>query len=123
MSFNIIKKFINLDACPLENSGFISKCIKTLNKDGALTIPNFINKKTLTGLIKEAEENQHKAFYSNSTHNVYLTPINNDLPTNHIYNLQISSSKGCITTDQIPENSGMLKFIFNCPINTCFYKY
>ena len=60
----------------------------------------------------DAEENQHKAFYSNSTHNVYLTKSDPQLDKNHIFNRQIISSKGCITTDQISKSS-LLKTIYN----------
>ena len=111
MSVSSIENIVNLEKCPFENNKFINECINRLDEFGALTIPNFLKKRALLSLIIEAEQNQHMAYYSKSTHNVYLTPKNNSLPNNHIFNLQISSSKGCITSDQIPEDSA-LKIIY-----------
>ncbi len=111
MGLTLLNEFVNIDACPITESSFINQCKKRLEEHGALSIPEFLRQKALRKLVEEAEENQVKAFYSSSTHNVYLTPINESFPDDHIHNHQIKSSKGCITTDQIPENSG-LKIIY-----------
>ena len=50
-----------------------------------------------------------------STHNIYLTPQDKSFPEDHIFNTQITSSKGCITTDQIPDSSA-LKTIYKSDI-------
>ena len=89
----------------LENS------LTTIDQKGVLTLPNFINNQTLLELVNEAKVNQFKAYYAKSTHNIYLTEIDKKLPLDHIFNYQVVSSKGCITTDQIPENS-KLKSIY-----------
>ncbi len=106
-----LKQIINFRQYPIDNEVFIKKCITELDKKGVLTLPNFINNETLLELTIEAKENQFKAYYAQSTHNIYLTEMDTKLPPNHIFNYQVISSKGCITTDQIPENS-KLKSIY-----------
>ena len=38
---------------------------------------------------------------------MYLTPPDPALADEHVFNRQITSSKGCITTDQVPAGSGL----------------
>ena len=106
-----LEQIINFRQYPIDNEVFIEQCVTELDKKGVLTLPNFINNETLLELTIEAKENQFKAYYAKSTHNIYLTEIDTKLPPDHIFNYQVISSKGCITTDQIPENS-KLKSIY-----------
>ena len=64
-------------------------------------------------LIKEAKTRSRLAYFTDSTHNVYLTPKNENLGPEHVFNRQLNSSKGCITTDQIPENSKLKELYFS----------
>ncbi len=102
-----LEDIIDYNSCPLLDKKFVSNCFEVLSREGALTIKNFLKSKTISSLVEEAKNNQHKAYYSDSTHNIYLTPSDDSLPDDHIFNLQIKSSKGCITTDQIPDNSAL----------------
>ena len=107
MELTRLDEFVNIDDCPITEFSFVSQCKRRLEENGALIIPGFLKKEVLGVLIAEAKTNQVKAFYSSSTHNIYLTPRDESFPDDHIFNHQIVSSKGCITTDQIPENSGL----------------
>ena len=111
MGLTLLDEFVNIDDCPITESSFVSECKRSLEENGALIIPGFLKEEALRTLTAEAKINQGKAFYSSSTHNIYLTPRDESFPDDHICNRQIISSKGCITTDQIPENSG-LKVIY-----------
>ena len=102
-----LEDIIDYNSCPLLDEKFINHCFEVLNREGAVTVKNFLTSKTISSLVVEAKNNQHKAYYSDSTHNIYLTPRDESLPDDHIFNLQIKSSKGCITTDQIPDNSAL----------------
>ena len=84
-----LEQIINFRQYPIDNEVFIEKCATELDKKGVLTLPNFINNETL----------------------LELTEIDTKLPPDHIFNYQVISSKGCITTDQIPDNS-KLKSIY-----------
>ena len=105
MDHTNIKNIIDLDICPLGSATFIESCQKKIDKNGVLTLPKFLNEQVIKHLVKEGSAAQHKAFYSNSTHNVYLTKNNLDYDDEHIFNRQVVSSKGCITDDQVPKNS------------------
>ena len=115
MELAAINEFVNLETSPITDPVFVNRCKKSLRETGALTIPDFLRDNALSRLIVEAKENKEKAHYSSSTHNVYLTSIDQSLPEDHVFNLQVISSKGCITTDQIPESSG-LKVIYRSAI-------
>lgn len=110
-----LEDIINLDACPLSVSGFRDACRNQLDRDGVLTLPDFLRQNAIDALVSEAESQKHLAFYTSAKHNVYLTKPDPALGDGHVFNRQITSSKGCITTDQIPPDSG-LHMIYNAPI-------
>ena len=115
MDHTNIRNIIDLGECPLEDDSFIKSCRTKINENGVLTLPNFLNEQIIKHLVEEGSAAQHKAFYSNSTHNVYLTKNNPDYGDEHVFNRQVVSSKGCITDDQIPETSP-LKTLYNSEI-------
>ena len=109
-----IDEVIDLSACPLGDAGFITACRNQLDRDGVLTIPGFLRETARRNLVAEAEAESPNAFFTSSTHNVYLTPPRPEFGGDHVFNRQISSSKGCITTDQVPAASG-LHAIYDSP--------
>jgi len=96
---------IDLDRYPLTTDALARQCGDRLQEDGVVTLPGFLRPEAVAKLVAEAEEAASLAYYTASTHSVYLTPPDPALPADHVFNRQLSSSKGCITTDQIPENS------------------
>ncbi|MDH3275567.1 MAG: 2OG-Fe(II) oxygenase, partial [Gammaproteobacteria bacterium] len=50
--------------------------------------------------------------YTVDKHNIYLNPPDSQYPADHPRNREVASSKGCITTDQIP-NSSALHTLYN----------
>ncbi|MBT6416246.1 HalD/BesD family halogenase [Candidatus Puniceispirillum sp.] len=110
-----LKDIINFDACPLTTSSFRDACRDQLNRDGVLALPDFLHHTAINTLVEEAESQKHLAFYTSASHNVYLTKPDLDLGDDHVFNRQITSSKGCITTDQIPTASG-LHMVYNADI-------
>ena len=77
-------------------------------------IPNFINISALKEIKEEANEKQYLAYFSDKTHTPYLSPVDPEYPENHPRNRQILSTKGCITDNQVSENSA-LRVIYNSP--------
>jgi hypothetical protein len=67
--------------------------------------PGFLQSGAVDMLVAEAEAQKHNAYFTASSHNVYLSEPRPDLDASHVFNRQIISSKGCITTDQVPEQS------------------
>ena len=96
---------IDTDACPLHEDGFTAGCRDRLARDGVVTIPGFLRSDAVSALVTEAESQARNAHFTSSTHNVYLTPTDPALAGDHVFNRQIISSKGCITTDQVPDGS------------------
>jgi 2OG-Fe(II) oxygenase superfamily. len=85
------------------------------NHSVAMTLPNFLLPHAIQRLVQESMTNLHKAFYTpkDHTHNVYLTPMDPTLGPTHAYNLQVTSTKGCIQTDQLPSDSILLTLYHN----------
>ena len=59
----------------------------------------------LQSIRQESVDKQHLAFYCVQNHNVYLTPADENFSCDHPRNREVVSSKGCITDDQVSENS------------------
>ena len=110
-----IKDIVDFAICPLEDNSFIKSCRTSIDENGVLTLPNFLNAKVIKYLVDEASAAQHLAFFSNSTHNVYLTPKDPRYADDHVFNRQVVSSKGCITDDQVTVNSP-LKVLYNSEV-------
>ena len=98
---------INLEQHSLQNDDFRTECKRTLDENGALVMHNFLKPAAIASIQSEAEENRHLAYYTVNKHNIYLTPPDSEYPVDHPRNREVSSSKGCITTDQIPEDSAL----------------
>jgi hypothetical protein len=109
-----LSDIIDFSACPVSNPLFAHQCAARLANDGILTLPGFLQSGAVDMLVAEAEAQKHNAYFTASSHNVYLSEPRPDLDTSHVFNRQIISSKGCITTDQVPEQSG-LKIIYDAP--------
>ena len=114
-----ISKWVNLKSCPLNSIDFVDKCRQKLSDAGVLLLPQFLLPEALNQTIKEAQARAHLAYFTKKTHNVYLSEPNTSLPETHVFNRQVKSSKGCITTDQIQSESG-LHVIYN---NSIFKKF
>lgn len=98
---------VSLDSFPLWDANFRSECKQTLDESGALVMPGFLTSDAVAAVQIEGSEKQHLAYYTVDDHNIYLTPSDSDYPAHHPRNRMISSSKGCITDDQVPVNSAL----------------
>ena len=101
-----LSDIIDFSACPVSNPLFARQCAARLASAGALTLPGFLQAGAVNALVAEAEAQKHSAYFTTSSHNVYLSEPSPDLDAGHVLNRQITSSKGCITTDQVPAQSG-----------------
>lgn len=104
-----LSKVINEVAYPIADKAFRENCKKTLAEQGALVLPDFLQHEAIQDIIKEGEAKQDLAWYTSSTHNVYLTDIDPSYDLDHARNKQVISSKGCITDDQIDQESPLRK--------------
>ncbi len=105
---------INLEQFPIQNDAFQSDCKQKLDENGVLVMPHFLKPAAILSIQSEGEENQNLAYYTVSNHNIYLKPTDPEYPASHPRNREVSSSKGCITTDQIPADS-VLRTLYDAP--------
>lgn len=101
--FNVV----DFDSCPIGVKDFVTSCKDEFESKGVLMLERFLTDQAVRDLVAEAESRKNLAHYTSATHSVYLTPHQDHLAECHIHNRQVTSSKGCITTDQIPDASGL----------------
>lgn len=102
-----IESIINLSQYPIDTASFCNECRQTLVADGALVMPGFLLAEAVESVREEGIAHQHLAYYTGNKHNIYLQPADPALPEDHPRNREVVSSKGCITSDQIPRDSAL----------------
>ena len=100
-----LEDIVNLSAHPIGDAAFAKRCKEQLDSDGVLVLPEFLTAAAINSTQQDGVEKQHLAYYTANSHNIYLTPPDSDFASNHPRNREVSSSKGCITTNQIPAES------------------
>jgi len=92
---------LNVADHPIDDVSYRQTCRLQLEADGALVLRQFFTADAIEQVVRESAPFESEAFYAGSTHNVYLTDADPDLPPGHAFNRQIASSKGLIADDQI----------------------
>jgi len=108
------ENIINLEQHPIQESDYSKSCKDQLDSTGALVMEDFLNSDTVESLQAEAREVRPLAYFCHQNHNAYLLDTDPDFPQEHIRNLEQVSDKGCITHDQVPENS-LLRTLYEWP--------
>ncbi len=111
---NTIENIVNMEQHLLQNEGFRKQCKQTLDEHGVLLLKQFLRPSVIDVVKAEGKKNQHLAYFTASNHNIYLKPVDPTLPQTHPRNREVVSSKGCITTDQIPAESA-LSALYDAP--------
>ena len=111
--------FSALSQYPIEEERFRVRCQRELDDHGVLVLPDFLTPEILMHIANEGETCRHLAFYTTGDHNIYLKPTDPELATDHPRNRLVCSSKGCITTDQIPADS-WLRVLYNNDVFKAF---
>lgn len=108
----LLESIVDMERHPLESESFRQECKQKLDDKGVMVMEGFLRQSAIDSIQKEGLENQHLAYYTKSGHNIYLLPTDESFPADHPRNRQVSSSKGCIQTDQIPQDSA-LRVLYN----------
>ena len=116
------ENIINLEQHPIQESDYLKSCKDQLDSTGALVMEDFLNFDTVESLQAEAREVRPLAYFCHQNHNAYLLDPDPDFPQEHIRNLEQVSDKGCITHDQVPENS-LLRTLYEWPDFRKFLKH
>jgi hypothetical protein len=102
-----LSDIVSLDRYPIDSDAFRAQCKSMFDDDGALVLRNFLAPAAIESVQREGLENQHLAYYTVGEHNIYLTRVDDCHVSDHPLNRLVSSSKGCITDDQIPTGSAL----------------
>ena len=100
-----MKEIVDLKRFALADTKFRTGCRDVLEQSGCLLLKHFLKPRAVELVREEAILNQHLAYYCMEEHNVYLTPQDEGYSVDHPRNRNLTSSKGCITDDQIPGES------------------
>lgn len=96
---------VNLAKHSIDEKSFRIACKQSLDSSGVLVLPDFLRPDVVEQLVAEGRGHNAQAYYTADDHNVYLKPTDTELPDDHPRNRLVSSTKGCITTDQLPADS------------------
>jgi hypothetical protein len=103
---------IDLQKHPINEDHYREKCKAELDKSGVLVLDNFLYESSIKSILSEAKKQENLAYYCTNEHNVYLDPFDKNLSKTHPRNKTVTSSKGCITDDQVPKKSS-LRALYN----------
>lgn len=104
---NSLADIVDLDRYPLAEQALAATCRDAFETEGVICLDGFIRPETVAALVRECAPLVDEAYFTASTHNIYLTPPDETLPESHVFNRQVISSKGCICTDQVPAQSAL----------------
>lgn len=97
---------IDTDRYDLDDLEFSEWCRAQLEINGALVLPGFFTEQMIYEVLADSVPRIDEAFFTtNVTHNVYLTPPDDQLADDHVFNRQVISTKGCLAHDQVPSAS------------------
>lgn len=96
----------------LGDSDFIEQCRRRLEETGALVVAGFLRPEAIAAVLEQSAGRESDAYFADTTHNVYLTPPDSELGPDHVFNHQVTSTKGLIADDQIPADSS-LRTVYN----------
>ena len=117
-----LANFINFSSNPIDNISWNNEMRNEYNKYGILSLNNFLTKDSIGTLKEESISKIKYAYFNPKEHNVYLKPFDNSFPKDHPRNINVLSSKGCITDDIISEHSP-LRIIYNSLIFKNFISF
>jgi len=102
-----LASIVDIGLYPLPDASFRAACRATLAETGVLVMPGFLLPDATESIRREGDAKRDSAYFCSQSHNIYLTPPDSDFAGDHIRNLEVISSKGCITDDQVSEKSAL----------------
>lgn len=107
-------EIVDLNRYALDDEDFRRQCRQLLSDNGVLVLSEFLTPTAIASIREEGEVNRHLAYFTAARHNIYIDDPDPALPADHPRNREVASSKGCITTDQIPADSA-LRVLYDSP--------
>lgn len=100
-----LDKIIDLGTYPITDENFQAECRKTFDETGVLVMSGFTTQAAIDAITAEGQANRDSVYAKTEEHTVYLSPPDPDFAPDHPRNRMVTSSKGCITDDLIPQGS------------------
>jgi hypothetical protein len=101
----VITAQINVTEHPIGDAGFRESCRRQLDTIGALVLHDFFTPEAVAAVLDQSETRRTDAYFTTDEHTVYLDPTDPAYTPDHPRNQLITSTKGCLTDDQIPADS------------------
>jgi len=98
---------VDLSAYPITDAGFQAECRGKFNQTGVLVMPGFTRQAAINAITAEGQANRDSVYAKTEKHTVYLSPTDPEFAPDHPRNRMVTSSKGCITDDLIPQESAL----------------
>jgi len=103
---NKISEIVNLNNHPIiESNSYFASCNIKLINNSILQLDDFLTKKALLKIQKEALNLKKKAFYCSQKHTILLNKKNSKISNKDPCNVEVISDKGCVPHDLIPKDS------------------
>lgn len=90
---------------PIAEAGFRAACKAEFDEQGVFVMPDFLQDDALKTILAEGVANQDKVYAKTEQHTVYLSAPDEGFAPDHPRNRMVTSSKGCITDDLMPQSS------------------
>ena len=104
---NSLTEIVDLDRYSIDDMEFRCQCRDSLRETGVLLLSDFLRPSAIASIREEGVANRHLAYYTADSHNIYIDDPDPSFPDDHPRNREVRSSKGCITTDQVPAGSAL----------------
>ncbi|MFA3920385.1 HalD/BesD family halogenase [Ruegeria hyattellae] len=114
-----LSNIVDMETFPIADTDFRAACKKKFDEAGVFVMPQFVTAHAINAIRDEGQANKEKVFASTTQHNVYLSPSDSDYPADHARNRLVTSSKGCITDDLMPQDSA-LRTLYDAPVFRSF---
>ncbi len=98
---------VDLARYPLDQAAFLDQCRRTFDATGVLVMDGFIQAHAICDLVAEAVKQRPLAYFTEQVHTVYLEEPEPDRGADDARSWPITSTKGAVTTDQVPADSGL----------------
>ncbi|EBA18583.1 hypothetical protein RSK20926_12709 [Roseobacter sp. SK209-2-6] len=98
---------IDLESFPITDPAFRAACKAEFDKTGVFVMPGFVLPSVIQSVQEEGEANRGDVYAKTEQHTVYLSKADPDYAEDHARNRLVTSSKGCLTDDQIPQASAL----------------
>lgn len=100
-----LKHIIDLENYPISDARFRASCRERFEQTGVLDLPGFVTDRAIQSILSDGLANRDQVYASKARHNIYLSAPDAAFSSDHVRNRNVTSSKGCLTDDQISPTS------------------